>query len=45
VDGSAELKPETVPKEELNKAGKKKLLKLIPVPGTAVDQSGTSSSR
>jgi peptidyl-prolyl cis-trans isomerase SurA len=42
----AELKPETVTKEELAKAGKKKkLLKLIPVPGTAVDQSGTSSSR
>jgi peptidyl-prolyl cis-trans isomerase SurA len=42
----AELKPETVTKEELAKAGKKKkLLKLIPVPGTAVDQTGTSSSR
>jgi peptidyl-prolyl cis-trans isomerase SurA len=42
----AELKPETVTKEELAKAGKKKkLLKIIPVPGTAVEQSGTSSSR
>jgi peptidyl-prolyl cis-trans isomerase SurA len=42
----AELKPETVTKEELAKAGKKKkLLKIIPVPGTAVDQTGTSSSR
>jgi peptidyl-prolyl cis-trans isomerase SurA len=42
----AELKPETVTKEELAKAGKKKkLLKLIPVPGTAVEQTGTSSSR
>jgi peptidyl-prolyl cis-trans isomerase SurA len=42
----AELKPETVTKEELAKAGKKKkLLKIIPVPGTAVEQTGTSSSR
>lgn len=42
----AELKPETVTKEELAKAGKKKkLLKIIPVPGTAVDSTGTSSSR
>ena len=40
-----ELKPETVTKEELAKTRHKKLLKIIPVPGTTVDKTGTSSSR
>jgi parvulin-like peptidyl-prolyl isomerase len=40
-----ELKPETVTKEELAKTHHKKLLKIIPVPGTSVDKTGTSSSR
>jgi parvulin-like peptidyl-prolyl isomerase len=40
-----ELKPETVTKEELSKTRHKKLLKIIPVPGTTVDKTGTSSSR
>jgi parvulin-like peptidyl-prolyl isomerase len=40
-----ELKPETVTKEELAKTRHKKLLKIIPVPGTSVDKTGTSSSR
>ena len=40
-----ELKPETVTKEELAKTRHKKLLKVIPVPGTTVDKTGTSSSR
>ncbi|HLH43163.1 MAG TPA: peptidyl-prolyl cis-trans isomerase [Bryobacteraceae bacterium] len=41
----AELKPETVTKEELAKTHHKKLFKIIPVPGTSVDKTGTSSSR
>ncbi|MBV8845652.1 MAG: peptidylprolyl isomerase [Bryobacterales bacterium] len=40
-----ELKPETVTKEELAKTKHKKLLKIIPVPGTSTPNKGTSSSR
>jgi len=41
----AELKPQTIKKEELNNKRKKRLLKLIPVPGTSTEKTGTSSSR
>jgi hypothetical protein len=42
----AQLKPETTTKEEvLAKNRKKKLLKIIPVPGTTAAKTGTSSSR
>ena len=42
----AQLKPETVTKEEVAaKTRHKKLLGLIPVPGTTAKQTGTSSSR
>ncbi|HEY4365395.1 MAG TPA: peptidyl-prolyl cis-trans isomerase [Bryobacteraceae bacterium] len=42
----AQLKPETTTKEEvLAKTHKKKLLKIIPVPGTTATKTGTSSSR
>jgi peptidyl-prolyl cis-trans isomerase SurA len=42
----AQLKPETTTKEEvLAKGRKKRLLKIVPVPGTHTDASGTSSSR
>ena len=40
-----ELKPETVTKEELAKTRHKKLLKVIPIPGTSTAKTGTSSSR
>ena len=40
-----ELKPETVTKEELAKTRHKKLLKVIPIPGTSTPNTGTSSSR
>jgi parvulin-like peptidyl-prolyl isomerase len=40
-----ELKPETVTKEELAKTRHKKLLKIIPIPGTSTTNTGTSSSR
>jgi peptidyl-prolyl cis-trans isomerase SurA len=42
----AELKPETVTKEEvLNKARRKHLLGVIPLPGTSAPKTGSSSSR
>jgi parvulin-like peptidyl-prolyl isomerase len=42
----AQLKPETTTKEEvLAQTHKKKLLKIIPVPGTEAKKTGTSSSR
>jgi len=42
----AQLKPETTTKEEvLAKGHKKKLLKVVPIPGTHSDKAGTSSSR
>jgi peptidyl-prolyl cis-trans isomerase SurA len=42
----AQLKPETTTKEEvLAKSHKKKLLKVIPVPGTTATKTGTSSSK
>ena len=42
----AELKPETVTKQEVAKAGRRKrLLWTVPVPGTHSDKGGTSSSR
>ncbi len=42
----AQLKPETTTKEEvLAKGHRKKLLKVVPVPGTRSDKVGTSSSR
>jgi peptidyl-prolyl cis-trans isomerase SurA len=42
----AQLKPETTTKEEvLAKGHKKKLLKVVPIPGTHSDKVGTSSSR
>ena len=42
----AQLKPETTTKEEvLAKTHKKKLLKVIPVPGTTATKTGTSSSK
>ena len=40
-----ELKPETVTKEELSKTRNKRLLKLIPIPGTSTAKTGSSSSR
>lgn len=40
-----ELKPETVTKEELAKTRHKKLLKIVPIPGTSTANTGTSSSR
>jgi parvulin-like peptidyl-prolyl isomerase len=40
-----ELKPETVTKEELSRTRHKKLLKVIPIPGTSTAKTGTSSSR
>ena len=40
-----ELKPETVTKEELAKTRHKKLLKIVPIPGTSTSKTGTSSSR
>jgi peptidyl-prolyl cis-trans isomerase SurA len=42
----AELKPETIKKDEyLNETHHKKLLGLIPIPGTQQSNAGTSSSR
>jgi parvulin-like peptidyl-prolyl isomerase len=42
----AQLKPETTTKQEvLAKGHRKKLLKIVPVPGTRSDSTGTSSSR
>jgi peptidyl-prolyl cis-trans isomerase SurA len=42
----AQLKPETTTKEEvLAKSHKKKLLKIIPVPGTTASKTGSSSSK
>lgn len=42
----AQLKPETITKEEVaGERHKKKLLKIIPVPGTTASKTGTSSSR
>jgi peptidyl-prolyl cis-trans isomerase SurA len=40
-----ELKPETVTKEELAKTRHKKLLKIVPIPGTSTAKTGSSSSR
>jgi peptidyl-prolyl cis-trans isomerase SurA len=41
-----QLKPETTTKEEvLAKGHRKRLLKVVPVPGTRSDKTGTSSSR
>lgn len=42
----AEIKPETVTKEEVAmKQRRKRLLGMVPIPGTAVQNTGTSSSR
>jgi len=42
----AQLKPETITKEEVAaKTRHKKLLGLVPIPGTTAKQTGTSSSR
>ena len=42
----AQLKPETVTKEEvLAQTRRRHLLKYIPVPGTSVAKTGTSSSK
>jgi parvulin-like peptidyl-prolyl isomerase len=42
----AELKPETVTKEEVaSRSRRKHLLGVIPVPGTSTNKTGTSSSR
>jgi len=42
----AEIKPETVTKEEVaSRIRKKRLLGMIPIPGTTAQQTGTSSSR
>jgi peptidyl-prolyl cis-trans isomerase SurA len=42
----AQLKPETVTKEELlNKSRRKHLLGVVPIPGTTTKKTGTSSSR
>jgi peptidyl-prolyl cis-trans isomerase SurA len=42
----AEIKPETVPKEAvLAKSRRKRLLHVVPIPGTNTQKSGTSSSR
>ena len=42
----AQLKPETVTKKQVQEeAHKKKLLGIIPIPGTTASKTGTSSSR
>jgi hypothetical protein len=42
----AQLKPETVTKEEVvSKGRRKKLLGMVPIPGTKTAATGTSSSR
>lgn len=42
----AEIKPETVTKEQVAaKQRKRRLLGMVPIPGTAVQNTGTSSSR
>jgi peptidyl-prolyl cis-trans isomerase SurA len=42
----AQLKPETITKEEVVAKGhKKRLLWLVPVPGTRSEKTGSSSSR
>jgi hypothetical protein len=42
----AEIKPETVTKEAvLAKSRRKRLLHVVPIPGTTTQKSGTSSSR
>jgi uncharacterized protein YifN (PemK superfamily) len=42
----AEIKPETVTKEAvLAKSRRKRLLHVVPIPGTSTQKSGTSSSR
>jgi parvulin-like peptidyl-prolyl isomerase len=42
----AEIKPDTVSKEEvLSQARRKKLLGIVPIPGTTAPNTGTSSSR
>jgi peptidyl-prolyl cis-trans isomerase SurA len=41
----AELKPETVKKDEVNQTRMKRLLWLVPIPGTSTKKTGTSSSR
>ncbi len=41
----AELKPETVKKEDVNQTRHRKLLWLVPIPGTSTSKTGTSSSR
>lgn len=41
----AELKPETIKKDEVNQTRMKRLLWLVPIPGTSTKKTGTSSSR
>jgi peptidyl-prolyl cis-trans isomerase SurA len=42
----AQLKPETVSKKQVqDEAHKKKLLGIIPIPGTTASKTGTSSSK
>lgn len=42
----AQLKPETVTKEQVAaQTRKKRLLKVVPIPGTTAAKTGTSSSR
>ena len=42
----AQLKPETITKEEVAAKGhRKRLLKIVPIPGTTSTKTGTSSSR
>jgi len=42
----AEIRPETVTKEEVaSRIRRKRLLGVLPIPGTTAQQTGTSSSR
>jgi parvulin-like peptidyl-prolyl isomerase len=41
----AELKPETIKKDEVNQTRMKRLLWVVPIPGTSTKKTGTSSSR
>ena len=41
----AELKPETIKKDEVNQTRMRRLLWVVPIPGTSTKKTGTSSSR